>query len=180
MTGHRPLEGWLAQPRSPASPRLSGFLLSAARSFLKFLCLAPSRASVGLRPSRRIAAPEKRSRDLSPTGYCPPTAELHLETLPLPGRSDPRAVSSLHQPALCLSNSCFAPSTAEAGSSPVDKSTLRASGPEVRRSKERSGQRVNPVGRLEFSVFVPRARLLWWWPVTALAVRARTVGLTTV
>ena len=113
---HRQRPGLLAEFRLPAFRwRLSRSSLPIARWFLDFLCPEPWRACAGLRPSRQIAARGMRSPNPSSIGHFRPFAALRLETLPIPERLGPTTALPLRPPVLCLVNSCFDPSTAEAG-----------------------------------------------------------------
>src|SRR4029434_4651520 len=107
---------------SPSSPPIG-------RCFLDFLCLEPSHAYAGLRPSHPIAAPGMRFPNLSSIEYCPPSAEPRLETLLVTGHLGPTAALPQRPPALCLANSCCYSSTVEAELLPVDRSKRREFAP---------------------------------------------------
>jgi hypothetical protein len=113
---HRQRRGSLAEFRLPACRwGLSRSSLLIGRWFLDFLYPELSLACAELRPSRQIAAPGMRFPNPSSTGCCRPDAVRRLETLPLPVCLGPTAALPLSPPALCLSNLCSDPSTAEVG-----------------------------------------------------------------
>src|SRR5205814_9126520 len=100
--------------------------------------------------------------------------------LPWPGCSGPKAVLSPHRPMPCPSNFCFASSTAEAGWSPVDTSTLPAFEPGVRRNKEPSAQQANPTEHPKFSEPHSQSELWLSSLATPLAAPEPATDLTSV
>ena len=142
---HRQRRGSLVEFRLPAGRwGLSRSSLPIGRWFLDFLCLEPSRAYAGLRPSRPIAVPKTRFPNRSSIEYCRPSAAPRLEIPPVTGRWGPTAALRQRPPVLCLASSYCCSSTVEAELLPVDKSKRRAFAPAADRDKARSAQRESP------------------------------------
>src|SRR5438309_58965 len=106
----------------------------------------------------------------SSIGYCQPSAERRLETLPVTECSGPTAALLQHPPALGLLNSYCYSSTVEAELFPVDRSKRRESAPGADRGTARSARPASPGLQVEASLSPDHSL---WLSSLAIALAAR-------
>ena len=149
MRAHKQRLGSLAEFRLPACrhwPRWtpSRSSLPIGRWSLGFPFPELLHASFEPRPSHPIAAPGMRFPSPSSIGYCCPSVEPRLDTLPVTERLGPTAALPQRPPALCLANSYCYSSTAEVEQLQVGKWKRRAFEPGVNLDKEQLARPENP------------------------------------